>query len=602
MVDISLNCLHIQEGYENYEFTLITNTENSVEKFKKDIKEKSTGAEEDIFNDIEADQLTLWQVRVDYSEEKEFSSFTSDSKNLKKLEGIIGDYWTEQPPKEFVHVIVFVPYLTILRMLDSLTILSQAVAFEDYTNISLQQLYNEQSIKQGNILFYNRTYKDVEFAHKCKIKDIYNIRKLSVIFTFADNKEMLMSFDSLTELELYILKSNDRFKNIKRATGSAYNWFFIIDKDVNKGSITELRKQYVKNKINPTDIEKEEKEEAENKKNINMDPVKLGDRVIFPVRDSIRFKLLNKAKNELLKIYDKKIPFFCVIEALVDDKEVLVAFVDQPEGTPVHLPAEFESFPVLISYEALELFHRSYHKDLIPGISIGKQDESLNAITLGALFQNTAVSNKTFILTAKHSVGKEDEKVVQPETLDEVNATKATRYNFIGADSACHYLDYAFCEVVKDREIPESPNVPFGQHIQIRSIKTSVNNSDEFVYVKKVGRTTFLREGLIQDMWVPFYPPIVKRKGRKEPKERSQRFALLVFGINKQTFSERGDSGAAVFDDDGKLWGIVIAGMRRVSYVIPIHLILDDVKERFNVIFTLKNEPEEKEPEEKELN
>ncbi|CAB4393114.1 unnamed protein product [Rhizophagus irregularis] len=545
MVDISLNCLHIQEGYENYEFTLITNTENSVEKFKKDIKEKSTGAEEDIFNDIEADQLTLWQVRVDYSEEKEFSSFTSDSKNLKKLEGIIGDYWTEQPPKEFVHVIVFVPYLTILRMLDSLTILSQAVAFEDYTNISLQQLYNEQSIKQGNILFYNRTYKDVEFAHKCKIKDIYNIRKLSVILTFADNKEMLMSFDSLTELELYILKSNDRFKNIKRATGSAYNWFFIIDKDVNKGSITELRKQYVKNKINPTDIEKEEKEEAENKKKINMDPVKLGDRVIFPVRDSIRFKLLNKAKNELLKRYDKKIPFFCVIEALVDDKEVLVAFVDQPEGTPVHLPAEFESFPVLISYEALELFHRSYHKDLIPGISIAWERRM----------------KKWF--NRKHSM--------RPQ-------------------------------VVKDREIPESPNVPFGQHIQIRSIKTSVNNSDEFVYVKKVGRTTFLREGLIQDMWVPFYPPIVKRKGRKEPKERSQRFALLVFGINKQTFSERGDSGAAVFDDDGKLWGIVIAGMRRVSYVIPIHLILDDVKERFNVIFTLKNEPEEKEPEEKELN
>lgn len=122
-----------------------------------------------------------------------------------------------------------------------------------------------------------------------------------------------------------------------------------------------------------------------------------------------------------------------------------------------------------------------------------------------------------------------------------VNATKATRYNFIGADSACHYLDYAFCEVVKDREIPESPNVPFGQHIQIRSIKTSVNNSDEFVYVKKVGRTTFLREGLIQDMWVPFYPPIVKRKGRKEPKERSQRFALLVFGINKQTFCKLTD-------------------------------------------------------------
>ncbi|CAG8511478.1 7978_t:CDS:2 [Funneliformis mosseae] len=342
-------------------------------------------------------------------------------------------------------------------MLDSLTILSQAVAFKDYTNISLQQLYDEQYIKQGNILFYNRTYKDVEFTHKCKIKNIYNIRKLSVIFTFANNKEMLMSFDSLTELELYILKSNDRFKNIKRASGNAYDWFFIIDKDVNKGSITELRKQHVKNKINPTE--------------------KLGERDILPVRDSIRFKLLNKAKNEFLKRYDKKIPFSCVIEGLVDDKEVLVAFVDQSEGTLVHLPAEFESFPVLISYEALELYHRSYHKDLIPGISI--------------------VSNKTFILTAKHGVGKEDEKVVQPGTLDEVNAS--------------------------DREIPKLPNVPFKQHIQIRSIKTSVNNNDDFVNVKKVGE------------------PLSSEK------------------------AESGDSGSPVFDNDGKLWGIVIAGISRTE-------------------------------------
>ncbi|CAI2192530.1 16802_t:CDS:2, partial [Funneliformis geosporum] len=191
MVDISLNCLHVQGGEENYEFTIITNTENSVEKFKKDIKEKIKVAGEDIFNDIEADQLMLWQLNI----------------------------------------------------------ISVAV---DYTNISLQQLYNEQYIKQGNILFYNRTYKDAEFTHECEIKDIYNIRKLSVISTFANNKEKLMSIDSLTELELYILKSNDRFKNIKRATGSAYDWFFIIDKDVNKGSINELRKQYVKNKINPT--------------------------------------------------------------------------------------------------------------------------------------------------------------------------------------------------------------------------------------------------------------------------------------------------------------------------------------------------------------
>src|ERR1051325_2459901 len=99
--------------------------------------------------------------------------------------------------------------------------------------------------------------------------------------------------------------------------------------------------------------EKEEKVEAENQKKLNMVPEKLGERDIRPVLDSIRFRLLNEAKNKLLMKFDKKIPFSCAIEGLVDDKEVIVAFVDQPEGTTVHLPAEFEGFPVLISYEAL---------------------------------------------------------------------------------------------------------------------------------------------------------------------------------------------------------------------------------------------------------
>ena len=69
-----------------------------------------------------------------------------------------------------------------------------------------------------------------------QIKDIYNNKKLSVILTSADNKETLMLFDSLSEFELYILKSDDRFKNITQATRSAYDWFFIIDKGVNKGN------------------------------------------------------------------------------------------------------------------------------------------------------------------------------------------------------------------------------------------------------------------------------------------------------------------------------------------------------------------------------
>src|ERR1700722_17601119 len=103
-------------------------------------------------------------------------------------------------------------------------------------------------------------------------------------------------------------------------------------------------------------IEKEEKEEAENQKKLNMDPKKLlGERKILPVLDPLRFKLLNKVKDRFQMKFKKKVPFSYVCEGLVDDKEVIITFVDQLEGTPVDLPAEFEGFPVLISYEALVL-------------------------------------------------------------------------------------------------------------------------------------------------------------------------------------------------------------------------------------------------------
>ncbi|CAI2184753.1 1757_t:CDS:2 [Funneliformis geosporum] len=189
-------------------------------------------------------------------------------------------------------------------------------------NISLQQLYNEQYIDQGNIMFYNGTYKNLEFTQ-----------------------------------------------------------------------------------------EKEEKEEAENYKKTKYGPKKL------------------------------LVPFSYVCEGLVDDKEVIIAFVDQLE---VDLPAEFEGF----------------------------------SITLGALFQNNAETNKTFYINCKAWSGK---------------------------------------------------------------------------------------------------------RGR---------FALRVIGIDGQAFSECGDSGAPVFDDDGTLWII-----KRVTFVVPIHLILDDVmlKKKFNdVVFTLREDELEK--------
>ncbi|GBC05319.1 hypothetical protein RclHR1_06180004 [Rhizophagus clarus] len=142
----------------------------------------------------------LWQVWMD---KKEYLNLNSDVKNIsikRELKGIIGNYWTKQPLKEFIHVIVYSPDLTILRKMDSI------MNSLNPANISLQQLYKEQNIKHGSILFYNRTYKNVEFTRKCKIKDIYDIKKLSVILTSTDNEEILMSF-------IVYLSSNCIFSN-----------------------------------------------------------------------------------------------------------------------------------------------------------------------------------------------------------------------------------------------------------------------------------------------------------------------------------------------------------------------------------------------------
>jgi hypothetical protein len=56
---------------------------------------------------------------------------------------------------------------------------------------------------------------------------------------------MEMLCNSLIDLELYILQS-DIHKDILLSTENPYDWFSIKDKDVIKGSITELKNQYVK--------------------------------------------------------------------------------------------------------------------------------------------------------------------------------------------------------------------------------------------------------------------------------------------------------------------------------------------------------------------
>ena len=130
-----------------------------------------------------------------------------------------------------------------------------------------------------------------------------------------------MVFDDLSELELYILKLDTRFKNISQATGSAYDWFFIIDEGVNKGNVTELRKQYVKDKTMDLTVQVSILEYLiltnQNYLLTHYDTYrteKLGEHDFLPVLDHVRSKLLDKIKDEFRMKFKTKFHFLMCVK------------------------------------------------------------------------------------------------------------------------------------------------------------------------------------------------------------------------------------------------------------------------------------------------
>jgi hypothetical protein len=82
----------------------------------------------------------------------------------------------------------------------------------------------------------------------------------------------------------------------------------------------------------------------------------------------------------------------------------------------ISLPNKFEGYTVLFSYGSVEADHRDFHKELKPGISIGRSANPPNACTL---FQKEGCDD-VFILTTSHGIGNEEDIVFQPGRLDMV--------------------------------------------------------------------------------------------------------------------------------------------------------------------------------------
>ena len=136
----------------------------------------------------------------------------------------------------------------------------------------------------------------------------------------------------------------------------------------------------------------------------------IGDQEILPITDTDMLPQ-RVILSRFWSTYTNDIPLSYMDSRIVNGGPAIIAYVHVPKGTPVELPAEFEGYPVFLDYGTIE---PACPVVLSPGISIG----SVSACTLGAMFKNETETEKSFILTTKHSVGNTDSMVIQPGSSD----------------------------------------------------------------------------------------------------------------------------------------------------------------------------------------
>ncbi|RGB33129.1 hypothetical protein C1646_762068 [Rhizophagus diaphanus] len=275
----------------------------------------------------------------------------------------------------------------------------------------------------------------------------------------------------------------------------------------------------------------------------------ISDQEILPITGTGMLPRLVSLSNKFWSTYRKDTPSLSYMDpGIVDGRPAIIAYVDVPKGTPVELPAEFEGYPVFIDYGVIE---PASPVALSPGISIS----SISACTLRALFktENGPETEKSFILTTKHSVGNIDSMVIHPGSADagkgHTTCAKVSKYNYYGVIYVKNehgrdalLLDYAFCEIINS----EVSTANYSSEICINNTKDSVSGYENEYKVYKVVKTL-----------------IVRKSGK-------------IFGAP-------GDSGSPVLDKHNTLWGILqgISSNGSIISVVPIHLILQHVQREF---------------------
>ncbi|KAF0409293.1 leucine-rich repeat and iq domain-containing protein 4-like: PROVISIONAL [Gigaspora margarita] len=530
MPTIELNCLlHGDTPDIDNIFSVEIDAEMAVSKLKEIIKEKKQDTV--YFDNV---KFKLWNV----SESNEKLSILFENPNAiieKKLEGKmlaetdrVFEYFSHELNKEYIHIIVEVPGY-------HLTFASCAKRKELVPSDKI--IFKEDSFeKESEIICIAKGIR-IKFINKSEEYKLYSfiefIEKVNESRELSSEKETKSSVgqNMIKNLMFHLHASNERL-----------SW-------------SDFHQQIIRQRKLTKDLENTM---------MNEDKLeRLEGRKVLAIQDVDEISATNFG--------------------LVDGKEVIIVTLNLPKGSLLkfYLPPVFEGFPVIINYGLVQPYHQSYHEKLMPGISIRRLSNPPNAITLGPLVQIPSVPGDFYFLTTKHGIGKKGSPVFQSGKFDDGCAT-VTKYNSLSIDNDGHLIDYAFCRISNNNRMSETnQNKIYGTEITASSFKTSVSNdTNQIIDVKKVGKSTFFTEGKMKDKWV-----YITSEAFDPPKRV---YALKVVG-NNGPFGAPGDSGAPVFDRDNRLLGILHGGLDNLSdaYVIPIHLIIEQVRKRYRVRFQL---------------
>ncbi len=251
------------------------------------------------------------------------------------------------------------------------------------------------------------------------------------------------------------------------------------------------------------------------------------------------------------------------------------------EGINYFLPTDIEE----VGETTAEAYKATKNKIVInsqpyqPGCSIGRVTSSKSRQSTGTLGlkvqkKNSNLGDPKYILSCYHVLCSEE--LGMNELSFKSDSSSATIFAPGPKDGAGELIahvkegalsptmDAAIAMIDNNILVDSIPYETFEKPTEIRKLN---DNDEKTLSVKLIGRTSNVQFGRVIENWT-----FTNLKYSNSNLKHSISGVIMTTKISKS-----GDSGAAVFDREGKVIGIVVSGNSKYTYIIPITRIFNNL-------------------------